>query len=330
MGTALTPQQLGLLRRYADEAILFFDADRAGQEAARRAEDLLERSADPQWWALSKAVGHARAAGPPAPGRDAALRSRPRHVHSAPKATTRSRPPAAPLGLAPSVRARSRVLRGGHGEPAWPRHRQRPRGPHAVEGAGRRRGDRARPRGGRRLGVDPSDLWLQAQRLVEARSGRRCRRPPGGGGVAGRDVVRAGPLPAGAPGSGRARQPCLPLIDTGRHRCTRRARAILAALPRRAGDWLPRRSLQRLPTTSGAPLLARWLVEEREWPGLAAEVAACRRRLERRQAQRRSPRDLADGRAVRGRRTPPPTTTRSMPPSDGRRPESGPMPEGSA
>ena len=47
LGTALTPQQLGLLRRYADEAILFFDADRAGQEAARRAEDLLERSADP-------------------------------------------------------------------------------------------------------------------------------------------------------------------------------------------------------------------------------------------------------------------------------------------
>src|SRR5262245_11009136 len=44
LGTALTPAQLGLLGRYADEAILFFDADRAGQQAARRAEELLEQS----------------------------------------------------------------------------------------------------------------------------------------------------------------------------------------------------------------------------------------------------------------------------------------------
>ena len=42
LGTALTPHHLGLLRRYADEVVLFFDADRAGAEAARRAEDLLE------------------------------------------------------------------------------------------------------------------------------------------------------------------------------------------------------------------------------------------------------------------------------------------------
>ena len=34
LGTAFTPPQLGLLRRYADEAILFFDADAAGQKAA--------------------------------------------------------------------------------------------------------------------------------------------------------------------------------------------------------------------------------------------------------------------------------------------------------
>ena len=54
LGTALTPHHLGLLRRYADAAILFFDADRAGAEAARRAEDLLERSPDPHWWALDR------------------------------------------------------------------------------------------------------------------------------------------------------------------------------------------------------------------------------------------------------------------------------------
>ncbi|MGH7262442.1 MAG: DNA primase [Candidatus Rokuibacteriota bacterium] len=41
LGTAFTPAQLGLLRRYADEVITFFDADAAGQKAAQRAEELL-------------------------------------------------------------------------------------------------------------------------------------------------------------------------------------------------------------------------------------------------------------------------------------------------
>ncbi len=54
LGTALTPHHLGLLRRYADQVVLFFDADRAGAEAARRAEELLDQSADPHWWALER------------------------------------------------------------------------------------------------------------------------------------------------------------------------------------------------------------------------------------------------------------------------------------
>src|SRR3990172_1991489 len=54
LGTALTVHHLGILRRYADEVVLFFDADRAGAEAARRAEELLEQSADPHWWALDR------------------------------------------------------------------------------------------------------------------------------------------------------------------------------------------------------------------------------------------------------------------------------------
>src|SRR2546430_12063024 len=42
LGTAFTPAQLGLLNRYCDEAVLFFDADAAGSRAAERAEELLE------------------------------------------------------------------------------------------------------------------------------------------------------------------------------------------------------------------------------------------------------------------------------------------------
>ena len=82
-----------------------------------------------------------------------------------------------------------------------------------------------------------------------------------------------------------ARDALLPLIDAAGivHPAVR---AILAAL-RDEPRWLPEALLQRLPDDVTRALLARWLVEEREWPDLAAEVAARRRRLERRQAQRR-------------------------------------------
>jgi hypothetical protein len=49
----------------------------------------------------------------------------------------------------------------------------------------------------------------------------------------------------------------------------------------------PEALLARLEEDATRTLLARWLVEERDWPDLAAEVALRRRRLERRQAQRR-------------------------------------------
>src|SRR2546426_3418816 len=42
LGTAFTGAQLGLLRRYCEEVVTFFDADAAGQKAAERAEELLE------------------------------------------------------------------------------------------------------------------------------------------------------------------------------------------------------------------------------------------------------------------------------------------------
>ncbi|MBI4630067.1 MAG: DNA primase [Candidatus Rokubacteria bacterium] len=49
LGTAFTPAQLGLLKRYCDEAVLFFDADAAGAKAAERAEELLEPTGGMAW-----------------------------------------------------------------------------------------------------------------------------------------------------------------------------------------------------------------------------------------------------------------------------------------
>src|SRR5712692_11939644 len=54
LGTAFTGAQLGLLRRYCEEVITFFDADAAGQKAAERAEELLESTAYGGGWDLNR------------------------------------------------------------------------------------------------------------------------------------------------------------------------------------------------------------------------------------------------------------------------------------
>jgi len=55
LGTAFTAAQLGVLRRYCDEVVTFFDADAAGQKAAERAEELLEPSGGGLTWGMNRA-----------------------------------------------------------------------------------------------------------------------------------------------------------------------------------------------------------------------------------------------------------------------------------
>jgi DNA primase len=282
LGTALTPQQLGLLRRYADEAILFFDADRAGQEAARRAEDLLERSADPQWWALTRRPDTLSRRGlrlrvatlPSGHDPDTFLRA---EGAEALEAACRA---ARPLLLF----ALDRVFT--EEDTASPRGRATGSARVALMLSKVQDGDEAIELGreaARRLGVDPSDLWLQAQRLAEA---VRPATPPAPAGSASQEVTwferDLCQLVLQAPD---ARDALLPLIDTAgiTHPAVR---AILTAL-RDDPALVPEALLQRLTDDGARALLARWLVEEREWTDIAAEVAARRRRLERRQAQRR-------------------------------------------
>src|SRR5437773_990139 len=54
LGTAFTPAQLGILRRYCEEVVTFFDADAAGQKAAERAEELLESTAYGGGWDINR------------------------------------------------------------------------------------------------------------------------------------------------------------------------------------------------------------------------------------------------------------------------------------
>src|SRR5215470_5424411 len=55
LGTAFTPAQLGVLRRYCEEVVTFFDADAAGQKAAERAAELLEPSEAGAAWSVNRA-----------------------------------------------------------------------------------------------------------------------------------------------------------------------------------------------------------------------------------------------------------------------------------
>lgn len=54
LGTAFTPAQLAMLRRYCEEVVTFFDADAAGQKAAERAAELLEPQQGGATWAINR------------------------------------------------------------------------------------------------------------------------------------------------------------------------------------------------------------------------------------------------------------------------------------
>jgi DNA primase len=64
LGTAFTGAQLALLRRHTSEVITFFDADAAGDKAAQRAEELLPPSAEGLAWSVSRSGSFGDAGGP--------------------------------------------------------------------------------------------------------------------------------------------------------------------------------------------------------------------------------------------------------------------------
>jgi DNA primase len=285
LGTALTPAQLALLRRYADEAILFFDADRAGQEAARRAEDLLEQSGAPDRWAETRRANDLTRTGlrlkvatlPPGHDPDSFLRTEGREAFEACCRAAR------PLLLF----ALDRVFA--------EEDTTRPRG--RVTGMARvalmlskvQDADEAIELGreaARRLGIDPSDLWNQARQLAAASARAPARTATAAGAPAEMPAAPferdLGQLLVQAPA---AREALLPLLEPGviAHPAVREIAEALHAHPA-----VPPAALgPRLQGEAARALLARWLVDEREWLDLGAVVADMRRRLERRHAQRR-------------------------------------------
>jgi DNA primase len=284
LGTALTPHHLGLLRRYAEEVLLFFDADQAGAEAARRAEELLEQSADPHWWALErKREGFGR------PG----LRLKVATLTAGHDPDTFLRQEGGPAFEARCAAARNLLLYAidrifAEEDTAGVRGKATGIARVALLLAKVQDADEAIALGreaARRLGIDPSDLWMQAQRI-----GAAARRPG--------PAPVAGPAPAGPPASfERDLVQLLVQVPAARRILAELAepadvahlplRQILTAL-RSHAEVAPDGLVQRLADEPPRALLTRLLVEEQPWPDpidpLVEEFA---RRLERRRHLRR-------------------------------------------
>jgi DNA primase len=282
LGTALTPHHLGLLRRYVDEVVLFFDADRAGAEAARRAEDLLEQSADPYWWSLSRRPEALQRGGvrlrvatlPAGHDPDTFLRQEGREAFDACCQAAR-----------PLLRyALDRAL--GEEDTATLRGRATSVARVALLLSKVQDGDEAIDLGreaARQLGVDASDLWLQAQRLSER---TRPAAPPASPAATPatlptfeRDLLQfLLQVPAGRPA-------LLPELEP-REVAHPVLRAILEAL--QVAPGAPAGALvERLEDPAGRALLTRLLVEERAWPESAVQTADFAQRLTQRRRVRR-------------------------------------------
>jgi DNA primase len=289
LGTAFTAAQLGLLRRYAEEVVTFFDADAAGQKAAERAEELLEPSAQGATWAVNRAgvfdggpsfrmrvallpAGHDPDTFLRAEGADA-FEARIRSARSL-LAFALDRAIADPDGASgPRARAnafaRAALLLAKVGD--------------AQEAAALSRQAAAG------LGVDPTQLWTESRRLQSAllrpSSASRPVAAPTTVAAVERDLVT---LLLHAPD---ARARLLPLLDERElgHEPLRLIVGALRARPDAPAEGL----LADLPDTA-RNLVAAFLMEERADEDPPATIAQFARRLERQQALRRM-RELSRG-----------------------------------
>src|SRR5438876_305509 len=304
LGTAFTPAQLGLLRRYCDDAVLFFDADAAGRKAAERAEELLEPTGASMAWAVNR-TGALESSG--------ALRLRVAllPVGHDPDTFLRTTGAAAfeeRIGAARSLLsyALDRAIADPEGA-TGPRARTsafaRPALMLAKVGDAQEAAQLSRE-AAQKLGVDATQLWIEAQRLQTA-----LRRP-----------VTAHPAtPATTPPpverdlvalllhSTEAREAPLPMVVEAEDLAHAPFRTIVAALRLRLSA--PAESLMTdLVTAEARSVLAALLVEERAAIDVRVSIEQFRRRLERSQRLRRArevSQSIADVQAKTGAAAPP-------------------------
>ena len=281
LGTAFTPSQLGLLKRYCDEAVLFFDADAAGRKAAERAEELLEPTGSSMAWAVNR-TGAIESSG--------ALRLRVAllPVGHDPDTFLRERGAAAfeeRIAAARSLLAYAldRAIADPDGA-TGPRARTNAFARAALmlaKVADAQEAALLSREAAQKLGVDATQLWIEAQRLQTA-----LRRP-------------AVPVRAATPPSverdlvalllhsTEAREALLPMIVEAEELAHGPFRTIVAAL--RLRPTAPAESLMTdLAADEARGVLAALLVEEHAELDVRVSIEQFKKRLERSQGLRRA------------------------------------------
>ncbi len=294
LGTAFTAAQLGLLRRYADEVVSVFDADAAGQKATSRLEEMLTDVMDLRnlGWSVSR-TGSFEKAGyfpikvavlPEGHDPDSLLRAEGAQA-------LQSR-----LDAARSILdfVLERTL--GEEDLTTPRGRSTAharvalilsRVPNAEEATALAR------EAARKLGVDATQLWIEAQQLQGARARKGGQdRPAPPAGLAG--SAQAWPAPSLSERdlllmllhTEEARTGLLPYLEEVQI-VHPGLRAVLGALRRAPEGMAPEGLMAELPGEAERSLLAALLVEQREWSDIHIQVTELQKRYDIRRRKQR-------------------------------------------
>ena len=293
LGTAFTQAQLALLQRSADEIVAVFDADAAGQKAAARIDELMSGPADLRslGWSMARTGGFERAGHfpvkvavlPPGHDPDSLLRSQGAEAFRSRVDEARSILSfVMAQALAEENLASPRGRATAHARVALVLSKV----PNAEEATA------LAQQAARELGVDPTQLWIEAQQLQRARfsQGR-------GGGASARATLPS--TGAGWPPPNLAERDLLSLLlqveearvsllpgiedDDIAHPGLR---ALLAALREAPGS--PAEALMTaLPGDGERGLLAALLLEERSWSDVRQQIGELQRRYEIRRRKKR-------------------------------------------
>jgi DNA primase len=293
LGTAFTAAQLGLLRRYADEVLALFDADAAGQKASTRLEEMMNDVMDLQnlGWSVARTGGFEKAGYLPIrvallpPGHD-------------PDSLLRAEGSAALSARLDAARPLlSFVLEKALGEEDLATARGRNNAHARVslilsKVANAEEATTLAREAARQLGVDSTQLWIEAQQLQGARArGRRpeqlteTARESGGGDSWPPPVPFERDLVALLLQVDEARAELLPLLEED-DVVHQGLRLVLAAL-RRAPSGAPEALMAELPGDREQGLLAALLVEDRKWVDTHSHVAELKRRYHIRHRKQR-------------------------------------------
>ena len=281
LGTAFTASQLGLLRRSCDEVITFFDADAAGKKATQRVEELLEPGTQGLAWAVNRtgtfgdgsALRLKVALLPSGHDPDSFLRKEGAQAFAQRIAESRSL-----LAFAVETAITEENATSTRGKAtAFARVALILAKVTDSQEATELARDAAL-----KLGVDPTQLWIEAQRLQGALRKPAPATAPAPPGVnlpaAERDLVSL------LVQNGEARAALLPILEEEdlSHPGLRSVMGALKAAPQESPEAL----MPHLPGETERGLLAALLVEERTWPEQAPLIAEYQKRAEIRRRTR--------------------------------------------